>query len=204
MTDMKKIILCILITNYVSVTSFAQETGRRTEVKSGIITLTSEFLGQELVSKRYFDDYGKRSAEYMLAPLYEGGVKRDSLIAGKFFLEDEILFVDYVHKSVGKIEGGDESINFLNLTDEVNRKHRIKVVGEETVCGKPCVRYSLLSEFNGKKTKCQVWVWRGIALKTKFFSFPFERETEAVDVRVDVPVDSSVFVIPDFPRVTGP
>ena len=37
--------------------SFAQEKERLVDFKSGIITMTSDLLGQTVITKKYYDDY---------------------------------------------------------------------------------------------------------------------------------------------------
>ena len=88
---------------------------------------------------------------------------------------------------------------FETLYQDVIKKYKITRLGEEDVCGKPCVKYSCLIKGQGIRTKVQVWVWRGISLKKKVFTLPLNMEYEAIDVQEDVPIDPSVFVVPDYP-----
>lgn len=201
--DMKKVIIVSLFTILLTVTAFAQDT-RRTEMKSGIITMVSELLGREVVTKEFFDDYGAKSAEFTTASYFEDGERKDTLLFGKVGSGDSILFVDYLNKVLRVAINKNDKINFMNLTEDVIKKHHIKRLGEEEVCGKPCTKYSLLMDSNGKRAKGQAWVWKGITLKARIRSFPLEYEIEAIDIQLDVPIDSSVFVVPDYPLVSSP
>ena len=168
-------------------------------MKSGIITMASELLGREVITKKYFDDYGAKLVEITTASFYENGERKDTLLYGKVIRGDSILFVDHSNKVLRFVAKESESINFLNLTEEIIKKYQIERLGEEDVCGKPCIKYALLLDNDGKRVKGQAWVWRGFTLRTRFKSFPVEREIEAIDIQVDVPIDSSVFIVPDYP-----
>ena len=196
---MKRLTTVLLISFLTMAMAFAQESNRIIEMKSVIITMTSEFMEQTLITKKYFDDYGQKFAQFTLLPFYDNGGRRDSLIVGKVRCGDVDIVVDYINHAL-RIQTKDSlTINFLNLTEDVVKKYKIKRIGEEYVCGKPCVKYSFVYKIQGNQIKTQVWVWKGVTLKKRDISFLQEREMEAIDIQVDVPIDSSFFVVPDYP-----
>ena len=90
-----------------------------------------------------------------------------------------------------------ESINYLNLTDEVVEKNKIKEVGKETILGKECTTYSLEVSQMGQTAKMTVSVWEG---------YPMKAITDAMGSVITVkvleftegPVDSSLFDLPNY------
>ena len=196
-------VLIVVLSIFTAFTAFAQD-NRRTEMKSGIITMASELLGREVITKKYFDDYGVKSSEFTSATFYENGERKETLLYGRARSGDCVFFVDHLNKALRVTAKDSDIINFLGLTDDIIEKYQIKRLGEEEVCGKPCTKYSLILDNNGKRAKGQAWVWKGITLKTRVKSFPLEYEIEAIDIQLDVPIDSSVFVVPDYPLVSSP
>ena len=90
-----------------------------------------------------------------------------------------------------------ESINYLNLTDEVVEKNKIKEVGKETILGKECTTYSLEVSQMGQTAKMTVCVWEG---------YPMKAITDAMGSVITVkvleftegPVDPSLFELPNY------
>lgn len=196
---MKKVVIAVLFAILASTTLSAQEGNRRTEMRSAIITMSSEFMEQTLITKKYLDDYGSKFAQFTVAPYFEEGERKDSLLVGRIRNNGKDTTVDYINKVLVVQSDDDNVVNFLNLTDDVIKKYGIKKLGEEDVCGKPCTKYSMSYKISGLKTKDLVWVWKGVTLKRRVISFVSDREVVATDIQEDVPIDPSVFVVPDYP-----
>jgi hypothetical protein len=90
-----------------------------------------------------------------------------------------------------------QSVNYLNLTDEVIAKNKIKEVGKETVAGKECTKYTLEISQMGQTAKATVSVWNGIPMKTDIDAGGFNIVTKVVEVN-EGPVDAALFEIPKF------
>lgn len=196
---MKKVVIAVLFAILASTTISAQESNRRTEMKSAVITMTSELMEQTLITMKYIDDYGNKHAQFTMTPFYEDGKRIDSLIVGRVRVNGKDITIDYINKCLSVKENESGFISFLNLNDDVIKKYKIKKLGEEEVCGKPCTKYSMSYKINGLKTKDLVWVWKGVTLKRRVISFVSDREVVATDIQEDVPIDPSVFVVPDYP-----
>ncbi len=201
---MRRIIIIVLFTFIITATAIAQENSRRIEMKSAIITMSSELMEQTLITKKYLDNYGLKFAQFTVIPYFEDGERKETLMMGRIRNEGTDTTVDYINKVLTAQKDESDVINFLNLTEETIRKYKIKKLGEEDVCGKPCVIYSMSYKSQGVNTKDQVWVWKGITLKRRVTSFAQDREVVAVDIQEDVPIDSSVFVVPDYPLKSWP
>lgn len=195
------IVLFIFLTAAITI---SQENDRRIKMKSAIITMSSEFMEQTLITKKYLDNYGHRFAQFTMMPYFEDGERKDTLIKGRIRSEGKDITVDYINRVLTVQNDESEVINFLNLTEDVIKKYSIKRLGEEDVCGKPCVKYSMSYKIQGVNSKDYVWVWNGITLKRSIKSFLQDSEIVAIDIQLDVPIDSSVFIVPDYPSVSSP
>lgn len=201
---MKKLEVFVLFVILTAVTALGQDKDRRVELKSGVITMTSDLLGQTVITKKYIDDYGRKFAEYTMTPYYEDGERKDSLIVGKIRGDINDIVVDYANK-VLRVQTLDSTvINFVNLSEAAIKKYKIKRLGEEEVCGEPCVKYSFSYKSQGQNLKYQVWVWKGVTLKQRIKTLFMDYESEATAIQVDVPIDSTVFVVPDYPLMPWP
>ena len=90
-----------------------------------------------------------------------------------------------------------QQINYLNLTDEVKAKYKIKEVGKETVAGKECTTYTVEVSQMGQTVKTTVSVWNGIAMKTVADAGGFSMSQKVTEVK-EAPVDAAIFEIPKF------
>ena len=201
---MKKLEVFVLFVILTAATALAQEKERLVDFKSGIITMTSDLLGQTVITKKYYDDYGRKFAQFTMEPYYEDGERKDTLLIGRIRGDVNNIVVDYANK-VLRVQSRDSTeINFVNLSEEAIKKYKIKRLGEEEVCEKPCVKYSFSYKSQGQNLKYQVWVWKGVTLKKRVKSLFLDYESEATAIQVDVPVDSTVFVVPDYPLEPWP
>lgn len=90
-----------------------------------------------------------------------------------------------------------ESINYLDLTDEVIAKYKIKEVGNDVVAGKECVKYTLELSQMGQTAKLTVSVWNGIPMKTVTSAGGMD-VTATVTELTEEEVDASAFEVPSF------
>ena len=90
-----------------------------------------------------------------------------------------------------------ESVNYLDLTDEVVAKYKIKEVGNETVVGKECVKYTMEVSQMGQTAHITVSVWQGIPMKTVTSVSGTDVAATITEI-VEEPVDASLFTVPSF------
>ena len=93
--------------------------------------------------------------------------------------------------------GRSQTINYLNLTDEVIAKNKIKETGKETVAGKECTVYTLEMNQMGQTAKATVCVWNGFTMKTTIDAGGFTISTKVTEVN-EGPVDAALFEVPKF------
>lgn len=167
----------------------AQE--KRYEVKSGIVTMEMSMMGQNVVQKMYFDDYGAKQASISE---FGGQKMRNIEVDGKN------IMIDDAAKTATKMPamGVDANkINFLNLTDQVIKKNKIKEIGKEEIAGKECTRYTYKVLMMGQAVTVNVWVYKGIPLKTSTKTDFGEIGMSATAIEEDVQIDPAMFTIPE-------
>ena len=98
------------------------------------------------------------------------------------------------HKSEG-------TVNFLNLTPEVIKKHKIKEKGEEVINGRPCKIYTVNTEQMGMSVSSTVWVWKGFTVKTVVDGGMFTIETTMDTFDENGKIPDGVFTIPDGMKI---
>ena len=181
---MKKILsICAVL--LVAVTAMGQN---RYGIKSGSYKTEMDMMGQTITNTVYFDDFGAKEATSMsMMGMEMTQINKD----GKMYL------VNKGEKSVQEMPQQQQSINYLNLTDEVIAKNKIKETGKETVAGKECTVYTLEMNQMGQTAKATVCVWQGFAMKTTIDAGGFTISTKVVEVK-EGPVDAALFEIPKF------
>ena len=179
-----KRILSICAVLLVAVTAMGQN---RYGIKSGSYKTEMDMMGQTITNTTYFDDYGAKQATSMsMMGMEMTQINKD----GKMYL------VNKGEKSVQEMPA-QESINYLNLTDAIVAKHKVKEVGKETVSGKECTIYTAEISQMGQTAKATVSVWNGIAMKSTIDMGGFAITQKVVEVK-EGPVDASLFEVPKF------
>ena len=178
----------------VAVAALAQE-APKFGIKSGEITTETDLMGQVMSATTYFDNYG--NLQYSRTKMSMMGMDIDM---GTLQRDGKTYMINYSDKTVqdGQSMGmGRQDINYLNLTEEVIAKNKIKEVGEEEVSGKPCKVYTTEVSQMGQTVEVKVYVWEGIPMKTVTNAMGMEIVAKVVDVKEGA-VDASLFEVPKF------
>ena len=171
----------------VAATAMAQDGAKRYGIKSGSYKTEMDMMGQTITNTTYFDDYGaKEVTSISMMGMEMSQLRKD----GKMYM------INKGEKSVQEMPA-QESINYLNLTDEVIAKNKIKELGKETVSGKECTIYSAEVSQMGQTAKATVSVWNGIAMKSTIDAGGFGITQKVVEV-TEGPVDAAMFEVPKF------
>ena len=183
---MKKIFaICAVL--LVAVTAMAQDGAKRYGIKSGTLKTEMDMMGQTITNTTYFDDYGaKEATSISMMGMEMTQIAKD----GKMYM------VNKGEKTVQEMPA-QQSINYLNLTDEVIAKNKIKEVGKETVSGKECTIYTAEISQMGQTAKATVSVWNGFAMKSVIDMGGFSISQKIVEVN-EGPVDAALFEVPTF------
>ena len=192
---MKTKIIIAIITLFSAFSLSAQEV--KYELKSAVIKKTMEMWGQKFEGIQYFDDYGKNESVSFNMQVQGVNTNMSSLLKG-----DILTILNLDNKTGFRSSMPDVQINYLNLTQEVRDKFKIKELAEETIIGKPCKKYSAKMSRMGQEVSVTTWVWKGIALKTISETNNMAMVEEATDIQENAAVDASNFIIPDDFTIT--
>ena len=165
----------------------------RYELKSGIIKYEAVTQGIKVETTSYFDDYGKKQAA--VAVVNQGLVQTETKTLQ---FEDTIYQINVGMKMGQKVVSPEKPINYLQLTPDVIEKYKIQELGTETVAGRQCTRYSEQTSQMGQTVNVEVWVWKGIALKTvmKLGDTEIVSQT-ATEIQENPTIDPEMFEIPE-------
>lgn len=157
-------------------------------IKSASLKVVTEMIGQVVEGDVWFDDYGAVQATITNV----GGMEIRAIVR-----DGKTYNVNYAARQVRESPIRQESINYLNITDEVMEKYNLKVIGKETVAGKECIKYSMEMSQMGQTSKAIVSVWNGYPMKMVSTSGGIDI-TVTVKELIEEPVDASLFEIPTF------
>ncbi len=184
---MKKLAIIAVLAAAFCVGAQAQE--KLYDVKSGVVTMEMDMMGQVIVQKIYFDDYGAKQAT---VSNFGGRDSRTIVVDGKnVMINDE-------EKTAMQMPmmGAQERVNFCNLTDKEIKKYKVQELGKETVAGKECTKYSVTLFMMGQPQKQTVWVYKGITLKSTSKSDFGDMNQTATKLEENVEVPASMFTVP--------
>ena len=179
-----KRILSICAVLLVAVTAMGQN---RYGIKSGSYKTEMDMMGQTITNTTYFDDYGAKEVTAMNMM----GMEMTQLMK-----DGTMYLINKGEKSVQEMPGR-ESINYLDLTDEVIAKNKIKEIGKETIAGKECAIYTAEISQMGQTAKATVSVWNGLVMKSSIDMGGFAMTQKVVEVN-EGPVDAALFEVPKF------
>lgn len=167
----------------------AQDGAKKYGIKSGTITMVSEVMGQKIESKSYFDDYGALEAS---------NTKTFGMEIATISRDGKIYIVNKAAKQVQEMPAQD-NVNYLNMSDEIVSKYKIQEVGNETVAGKDCIKYTMEVSQMGQTLKLTVSVWNGIPMKTVTNANGTEVTATVTSIE-EGDVDASMFEVPTFEK----
>ena len=175
---MKKMFLAAALLAVVSLANAQAPADAPYGVKSGVITMSMDMMGNEMITETYFDNYGLKTAQVSEGGgmMGMGGEGKTRTITDK---DGAQIRINDEAKTATKFPaggmgfgmgGGRAQINWNKLTDEVKKQNNIKELGKETIAGKECTKYSMTTEgFQGPQEQT-VWIYKGIQLKNEMTS----------------------------------
>jgi hypothetical protein len=164
------------------------------EVKSGIVTMEMDMMGQAMVQEIFFDDYGAKQATVSNF----GGNKMRMLV-----IDGSNVMVNDAEKTATRMPmmGQGEKVNFSNLDEKTIKKYKVKELGTETIAGKECKKYSVTVFMMGQPQKQTVWVYKGITLKSSSSSDFGEMVQTATKLQENVEIPASTFTVPEGVKI---
>ena len=172
----------------------AQAQEKLYEVKSGIVTMEMDMMGQTMTQEIYFDDFGAKQATVSNF----GGNKMRMLV-----IDGSNVMVNDAEKTATRMPmmGQGEKVNFSNLDEKTIKKYKVKELGTETIAGKECKKYSVTVFMMGQPQKQTVWVYKGITLKSSSSSDFGEMVQTATKLQENVEIPASTFTVPEGVKI---
>ena len=175
----------------VAVAAVAQEAPKKFGLKSGEFTSEVDMMGQKIVSTTYFADYGNLQLSKMKMSVM--GMDMDM---GTLIRDGKTYMINYADKTVQETPT-QESINYMDLNDEVVAKYKVKAEGVEEVAGKPCLIFTAEINQMGQTAKVKASVWEGIPMKSVASVMGMDLVNKVTEVK-EYDVDLSMFELPKF------
>ena len=177
---MKKMFLAAALLAVVSLANAQAPADAPYGVKSGVITMSMDMMGNEIITETYFDNYGLKTAQVsegggfgMMGGGQSGKTRtiRDK-DGAQIQINDEAKTATKMPSfgGMGGFGGGRAQINWNKLTDQVKKENNIKELGKETIAGKECTKYSMTMDMMGNQMEQTVWIYKGIQLKNEMNS----------------------------------
>ena len=189
---MKKF-MSIALLSLMTIAAVAQEAPKKYDIKSGIAKAKTTVMGQAVESTIYFDNYGTIEANKTKTSVPGAGEIEVSTIS-----KDGKNYVVIPAMKQVQEQPVQDSINYLNLTDEIKTKYKVMEVGKEIACGKECVKYTAEITQQGQTAKITVWVWKGFPMKTITAISGMELVMEVSEFTEDAFILPQTFEIPEY------
>ncbi|MFA4852205.1 MAG: hypothetical protein WC599_06775 [Bacteroidales bacterium] len=180
------------------------KTNGKYQLKSGIITMSSDAMGIGQTITLYFDDYGNKECA-------ETKGEMDMGIAGKVQMhqlaitkDGYVYNIDMTNKSGTKTKitpnSKQKDIDFSNLTEDMMKQMKIKKEGTEVLLGKTCDKYSL--DAPALKMKSSYSVWNGIPLKSEVNMIGIVAKITTTKIEENCVIPAEKFEIPKDIKIT--
>lgn len=198
---MKKMFLAAALLAVVSLANAQAPADAPYGVKSGVITMSMDMMGNEMITETYFDNYGLKTAQVSEGG-FMGGEGKTRTITDK---DGAQIRINEAEKTATKFPAGGmgfgmggnrPQINWNKLTDQVKKENNIKELGKETIAGKECTKYSMTTEgFQGPQEQT-VWIYKGIQLKNEMSMGDFGTFGSTCKKFEEKDVPASMFEVP--------
>lgn len=160
-------------------------------IKSGIAKTKTTVNGTATFGTHYFEDYGNRESVKQTMDI-------PGLVTYDYYIitigdKDWTVTVNEGKRSVKGFDNPTPDLTFLSPGQDVMAKYNMKYLGDETVLGKPCKKYSYELKQNRKTVLWTVSAYKGFPLKTVVKNGKNESVIEVTELKENVSVPKDVF-----------
>ena len=178
--------------------------GGKYDLKSGIITMTSETMGMKQTMIKYFDDYGNKECMEITGEMKMGMGSPVKMNHTNITVDGFLYNLDNNKKTGTKMavkgKGGHKDIEFKNLTEDQMKELNMTKGGTETILGKTCNKFTLND--TKRKMKATYYVWDGILLKSEVSMAGITAVNAAIKIEENATVPDGKFTIPTDYKIT--
>lgn len=167
---------------------------QRYEIKSATIQYYTITKDVKITGTQYFDNYGQLEA--LIAVAQTENEKTQHMIIRRC---DTTYTINLSQKNGQMDVTHEETINYLKLTPNVIEKYKIvDLHSSEMIANKLCSKYTLQITQMEQSVELDVWVWKGIVLKSimKLGDVEINIQT-ALNVQEDIELPPALFDIPN-------
>ena len=185
-------------------TTETSTTSGKYQLKSGIVTMTSETMGMTQAMTIYFDDNGSKECVETIGEMDMGMAGKIKMHQLSITKDGYMYNLDMTAKTGTKTKittsGKQQDIDFSNMTDELMKQMKITKQGTEVVMGKTCDKYTM--DDPTLKMKSTYCVWNGIALKSEIDMAGIVAKVTATKIEENATIPAEKFEIPKDIKIT--
>ena len=160
-------------------------------IKCGIVKTVTDNDGRKSYTTLWFDDYGAREKSVTTMDMGGGMGEAEwitiSLEDGKYYM------LDNARKAATAMARQD--VNYLDMPDAVAKARKSRIIGEETIDGRKCVKWEEKVKQILHTATMVSWVWNGITIK--YTVDKPKSVTTLIELQQPKTLPASTFAIPE-------
>ncbi len=163
--------------------------------QTGMVMYTSTTFGITQYITTWFSDFGRINCTEIKSTVLGQRSHHMSLIRDSVLYNIDMIGKTGTWKLIAQNDTTEEP-NYRYMTDEELIAKNITMLPEEVFMGKKCRVFDMKSVVDGMEVLARVWVWEGIPLKTVSTVSGMEVSMEATEIKVNVRIPDSKFIVP--------
>ena len=160
------------------------------DIKCGIVKTETNSSGRISRNTLWFDDYGAK--EKSVTTMDMGGGMGEAEWVTISLPDGKSYILDATRKSY--VVQDRQDINYLDMPENMVKARKSRVVGEETINGRKCVKWEEKVKQILHTATMVSWVWKGIPIK--YTIDKPKSETTLIEIQQPKSISPSVFSIP--------
>lgn len=187
------LVFCVLAT----AVALAQ-TPHKYGIKCAIVkTVTENANGQKSYNTLWFDDYG--ACERTLTAMDMGGGMGTAEWLSIALPDGKAYMLDESRKTASEMKRIE--VNYLEMSDEMVKARKARVIGQETVDGRDCTVWEEKLKQIFTTSTVTSWVWKGIPIKYNIDKPKSSTTLISIEQKPSLP--ASLFTVPNDYTVRG-
>lgn len=160
------------------------------DIKCGIVKTETNSSGRISRNTLWFDDYGAK--EKSVTTMDMGGGMGEAEWVTISLPDGKSYMLDATRKSY--VVQDRQDINYLDMPENMVKARKSRVIGEETINGRKCVKWEEKVKQILHTATMVSWVWKGIPIK--YTIDKPKSETTLIEIQQPKSISPSVFAIP--------
>lgn len=163
---------------------------RKYGIKCAIVKTVTDNGGRKSYNTLWFDNYGAK--EKSVTTMDMGGGMGDAEWVTISLEDGNSYMLDNTRKTATVMKRQD--VNYLDMPEKVAKARKAKVIGEETIGGRKCVKWEEHVKQILHTSTVVSWVWKGIPIQYNIDK-P-KSETTLIEIKQPKSIDPKIFEIP--------